>query len=229
MFLTRRRLTLGAAACLGTGLSALAGCAGDPPKPAATPAPPPDSGTSVVRYTETISSLLISQDRKNIVVIGSGYHYIFDAPPGLLALLASPLHARSKGNLSSFRVDAKGKIRGHYTLQIDNLITPSEQDAARSMGFIRGADPANPEAHVLRGELVGQRYLQSTLVSARATEKLNQRYVIEVTAEQSTGDRVAGALSTPVTVATDGVLLLYTIVLSPIVVPLVVLTREKKN
>ncbi|HSI48865.1 MAG TPA: hypothetical protein VLA61_11380 [Ideonella sp.] len=227
MYPTRRRLTLGAAACLGT---TLAGCAGDPPKPAAaTPAPPPDSGASVVRYTETISSLLISQDRRNIVVIGSGYHYIFDAPPGLQALLASPLHARSKGNLSSFRVDAKGKIRGHYTLQIDNLITPAEQDAARNMGFIRGVDPANPEAHVLRGELVGQRYLQSTLVSARATAKLNQRYVIEVTAEQSTGDRVAGTLSTPVTVATDGVLLLYTVVLSPIVVPLVVLTREKKN
>ena len=57
--------TLAAAAWL------LAGCA------SATREPPAPQER---RYTETITSVLVSADEQRIAAIGSGHHYIFGAP-----------------------------------------------------------------------------------------------------------------------------------------------------
>jgi hypothetical protein len=207
----RRGLMLAAVAPWATGLS---GCAS-----------PAEQVTKV--YSETVSSLLISQDNKHVVVIGSHYHYVFDAPGALVQVLASGLHENLDGVLSDFHVDASGAITGHYQLRLRPGLSSELETAATAFGFT----PSTPQqsARLLEGQLSGKRFLDNALRANRFRQTLNRSYVVEITAEQGRGDRFVEAIASPVTVAAEGVTLLYYIALAPVLIPFAVVSQEKKK
>jgi hypothetical protein len=69
----------------------------------------------------------------------------------------------------------------------------------------------------------------SALRADRQRSALNHPYTIEISAEEPLGSRVADRLSTPITVTSDGILLLYYVALSPVLLPIALMSRERKN
>jgi len=182
--------------------------------------------TLVVKtYHETLSSLLLSQDRQHLVVIGEHHHYIFDTPQALVAALESPLHARMEGELGRFSVSADGRTEGDYALTLPADLNEADRAQAVALGF--QADPARPGGWRLAGHVAGQRYLQGTVKANRIRTTLNHPYTVEIQAEQPRSEQMANALVTPVSTAANGVNLLYYVVLAPILVPFALISRER--
>jgi len=176
-------------------------------------------------YTETVASLLISNDYKSIVIIGDRYHYIFAAPPHLVDALSSPLHAQLSGSFSTFHVEKNGHISGQFDLNLNAASTPELREQAAQLGFVADAGGTL----TLHGDLSGKRYPQGTLKAGRHSQPLNQSYVIDISVDESRGDAVADDLLSPITAGSDGVLLLYYAALAPILIPIAILTKAPKN
>lgn len=208
--LPRRRQLLLALAASGV----LVACASNQPEPLV-----------LKTYHETLSSLLLSQDRQHLVVIGEHHHYIFDTSQALVAALESPLHVRMEGELGRFTVSADGRTEGDYALLLPADLDEAERTQAATLGF--QADPAHPGALRLAGHVAGQRYLQGTVKANRIRTTLNHPYTVEIQAEQPRGEQVANALVTPISTAANGVTLLYYVVLAPILVPFALISRER--
>jgi len=197
-----------------SGLAALGGCA----ESASLKAP-------IKPYTETVKALLISRDGKHLVFIGRSYHYVLDAPAQLVASLASPLHQSMDGEISQLHVDAENGISGHYQLSLAGPLDEQQAQAARELGFSPAADGGPWRAS---GELKGQRFLQGAFREGRQLEPLNKSYTVEISVDQSRGSAMADSLATPLTVGSDGILLVYFAVLAPILIPLAIITREPR-
>jgi len=193
----------------------LAGCAGTPE--AAKP--------QEHRYTETISSVLISDDGQRIAAIGSNHHYIFGAPDTLVKALRSPVHPQLAATFSTFHIDQRGVVSGDWLLTLAADASPTAKEQARAVGLAPGPDGV----YVAGGILKGQRFTGWTYKLRAAQDKLNKPYEIEITTEASAGDRAVDEAATPIRVAADGVQLIYWAPLAPVIVPILFLTRAKDH
>ncbi len=197
-------------------VAALAGCASPPQAPAAAPAPAYQQ-----RYTEVISSVLLSEDGKRLAAIGAGHHYIFDAPPVLVKALHADSHAQLEAAFSTFHVDKRGVVTGDWTLALARDAGPPARQEALAMGFVPSADGRL----AVSGQLEGRRFTGWTYRLGREQDRLNRSYEIEVTTEASRADAAADDAVTPIRVAADGVQLVYWAPLAPIVLPILFLSK----
>lgn len=192
---------------------AVSGCASEPPVHQRT-------------YTEKVSTLLLSKDGKQLVILGAAHHYVFDAPPDLVALTQSPLKTRVEARIAPFTVTRDGTTQGDYSLHLPASLTPEEVVMAQAMGFkqVEGG------AWQLDSHLRGTRYLVGNATrDDRIHETLQHTYTVTVTVDETTGQRAAEKASTPVKIGAEGVLLVYFAVLAPIIIPIVFLSREKRS
>lgn len=166
------------------------------------------------QYTEDVSSILISKDDRNIVVMTDRYHYIFDAPPALVAILKSPLHKAVRGSLSTLRIDASGKASVDCELALPANASEEQLRFARGVGFMPDYDARKPWK--LKLPMQGKRYLAQGVQAPGNTVQLNQRYRVYVIADETSGQKAMKVLATPLTLAADGALLLGGVVLAPI-------------
>jgi hypothetical protein len=192
---------------------ALAGCA--------TAHQPPQER----HYTESISSVLLSEDGKHLAAIGSNHHYIFEAPELLVMALHSPVHPQLSATFSPFHVDQRGVVTGDWLLALAADAPPASQQAAQAVGLVRGVDGA----FTASGHLKGQRFTGWTYKLGREQPRLNKAYVIDVTTDASAGDVAADDAATPIRVAADGVQLVYWAPLAPVLVPILFLSRAKDH
>jgi hypothetical protein len=162
-------------------------------------------------YDESVSSVLISSDRKHLVFVGKDYHYIFDTPDVLVATLDAPFHHSVSGQLRDFHVKANGEITGDFSLILSVQVPEDEKRMALAQGYrkseFRAGEHAGQYACEYEGRLVGTRY-RSNGVQAGTSRQLNHAYSVHVSAEQTGGEKAALALLTPITVTADGVLIL---------------------
>lgn len=63
-------------------------------------------------YTENVSQILVASNGSKVVVLGSEYHYIIDTPPGLVAVLDSPLHPKVQAQMDQFKVTPTADMTG---------------------------------------------------------------------------------------------------------------------
>jgi len=177
-------------------------------------------------YTEKVSTLLMSHDKKRLVILGERYHYVFDAPPDIVALLASPLKARASARIQPFHVDLDGGTAGRYSLLLPDTLSEDEARQAQAMGFARDPQGAGWQ---LDNQLEGRRFIQGNTVRAgRTKETLSHQYEVSVEAEETRGEKAAQDLASPIAVTADGMLMVYLAVLVPILIPLYFLAREKR-
>jgi len=158
------------------------------------------------QYTENVSSVLVSEDDKYIVVVTEKYHYVFGAPPELVAALKAPFHHAITGSPGRLHVNSSGAATIDYHLRLNNEATQEEKDQARAAGF-QTIDEGVEFFH--RGELRGTRYLANGVhLPAQSPVMLNRTYYINVDAELPPDEKSRRALLTPVTVTADGAMLL---------------------
>ncbi len=203
------------ALALSLALAVVAGCASHADKPAAGPQ----------HYTESISSVLLSEDGKHMAAIGSDHHYIFEAPPVLFQALHSPIHSSLTATFSTFHVDNKNVVTGEYTLALPADAPADKQQAAAAIGFVRDADGRYETA----GTLKGQRFTGWTYKGGREQDKLNKAYTIEFTTDFSAGDAAVDGAATPIRTAADGVQLLYYAPLAPVILPFIYFGKARDH
>jgi len=177
------------------------------------------------RYTETISSVLVSEDGQRIAAIGDGHHYIFGAPEPLVKALRSPVHPQLTATFSTFHIDPRGVVSGDWLLTLAPDASPAAREQARAVGLAPGVDGVYAAAGILKG----QRFTGWTYRLRGAQDKLNHPYEIEITTEASAADRAVDDAATPIRVAADGVQLIYWAPLAPVIVPILFLTRAKDH
>ena len=177
------------------------------------------------RYTESISSVLVSEDGQRIAAIGSNHHYIFGAPEVLVKALHSPVHPQLTATFSTFHIDQRGVVSGDWLLTLAPGATAADRDAAKAVGLAPDADGVMTAS----GRLKGQRFTGWTYKLRGPQDKLNQAYVIEFTPEASAADVAVDDAATPIRIAADGVQLIYWAPLAPVIVPILFLTRAKDH
>ena len=206
----RAALSLMAGAAL-----ALAACAASAPPQPARPR----------TYTETISSVLVSEDGKRIAAIGSSHHYIFDAPEVLVNALRSPVHPQLTATFAAFHLDQRGTVTGDWLLTLAPDATPAQQQAAQAVGLVREVDGV----WTASGRLKGQRFTGWTYSLRGPQDKLNKPYTIEITTDAGAADVAVDDAATPIRMAADGVQLIYWAPLAPVIVPILFLARAKDH
>lgn len=169
-----------------------------------------------IHYAEKVDQILISADGKKVVFIGPEYHYIFDAPEHMAALLDSPLHKGLAARFSTFSVSSGGAVDGLINLTLEK---PDEGglELARGYGFDDTSDAGTFRDIVI---LTGKRYRAGTFNGASANKPLNTSYVVQVREKAPMNAKKALALLTPVTIAADGVLTILSVPLLPVVLPM---------
>ncbi len=218
---TRRGLVIGlAATAAGAGL-AMAGCASTPSAgDGAAPKARPHS------YTETLHSVLVSEDGAHLVAIGARHHYVMEAPALLVRALRTPapVHEHLLAVFTPFHVDREGRLTGEVTLQVAADAPAAAREAAAAIGLQRDPDGRWSATMALRG----QRYAGWTYqVGGLTKDKLARAYTIEVTTDENVAGRIADEAATPIRVAADGVQLLYVAPLAPVIIGVIFLLKAR--
>lgn len=167
-------------------------------------------------YTENVSQMLMSSDGAKIVVLGQAYHYVFDAPPGLMDMLNSPLHSKLAAQVYPFSVKSDGAITGRFSLYFSGEINREDQWIAQALGFSDGEKGGMDRLF----SLSGKRYsAQGFTMPPSLAKAFNKNYSVRVDEELPSGGKRALMLLTPLTVAADGVLTILSIPLLPTGIP----------
>ncbi|MGM9481561.1 hypothetical protein ACS5PN_10255 [Roseateles sp. NT4] len=168
-------------------------------------------------YSEKLQGVLISADKKSLVVVGVQYHYVFAAPAQVAAALDPQLQPGIEAaSFQGFRVGPDNRIQGQLILQTRRDASASQLQAALQAGFQdRGGQLA---IEVL---MTGQRYAVRNEMPL-PLQKLNRDYYVYITEDTSDAKKFLKAAATPVTVAADGVLFIGAVLLSPLWLPLLI-------
>lgn len=149
---------------------------------------PACSSTPSKGINETVSSVLVTQDGKKLVVMTPQYHYIFDLPPTILNALRGDFHPSVDAAFQHFRVDSKGRVTGDVTLLVTDP-HPAVVAAALAAGFARNGNVAY-FATTLQGERFKAGNVQPT-----EQYRLNKSYVIPVSGSGDAGATPIGAVA----------------------------------
>lgn len=170
-------------------------------------------------YREYIDSVLISADEKQLVVLGTQYHYVVPAPEELVHVLNSDIRQVMFADFSSTTVTANDELHCFMDLYASPTLE-TEKIQLLALGFKAAGEPDARKMKLSFG-LCGKRYSAIDKIDLPSTYRLNKTYEVSVLEENKKLLKTVGAvLVSPVTLAADGVLLLGGIVLFPIAIPL---------
>lgn len=153
-------------------------------------------------YMEKVSTILITEDEKKLVIMTKDYHYIFDAPHSIAITLRSKFHKNVFGEFGEFHVNSSGEILGEYVLRLSKYTSQQEQHEALAAGYRRHIDGSMS----IEGELKGQRYSSNGIQANTDAQRLNRTYLMSVVEEPSKLVESSKALLTPIYQGAGGVL-----------------------
>lgn len=193
----------------------LGGCIHLAGKPAAAPAGD-EAGTptataqekpKVVRrpatpgtYDEVVSSILVTQDRQKLVILGADYHFVFSMPKGIEAALKVPFRRAIAAEFGEFRIHPDGVVTGNYQLVMSKEDSAAHFDAASAIGF---AEVGSGDHLRMLGRLYGVRYYADRASAPASRLKLNPPYRVRVI-NQVAGEAATKVAATPVAATADG-------------------------
>ncbi|WP_155947057.1 hypothetical protein [Pseudacidovorax intermedius] len=162
-------------------------------------------------YREHIHGFFMTSDGASLVILGQRYHYVFAAPPALVAALKPALHSAAKAaDFSTFTVDRNNVVSGYVTLGLKNSLSQEEQALAKEAGFEQGV-----RGWTHRVDLRGTRY-SADRFAGLASQKFSQDYSVYVEEEFAPGLLALKVAATPITVLADGVIALGALPLIPV-------------
>ena len=152
-------------------------------------------------YHENVSSILIAQDHKKFVVATDNYHYIFEMPTNLDAILQSKKNQKMSAKFSEFKIDPKETITGAVTLGVSVSAGHEFEQDVIQLGFSKRED----ERYRIEIPVTGIRYSSGGLMLDSEQYKLRHSYSINVREPATAGDTTARVLLSPITVSVDGI------------------------
>ncbi|GAA5166780.1 hypothetical protein [Viridibacterium curvum] len=179
-------------------------------------------------YAEKISSVLVTPDRRQLMVLGEKYHYIFDMPPLLSNVLGSEWQSSVRAMFYHFNVDTGGHISGEVHLSLDDKAADSVVQAALAAGLSDTGTRkgAPPPATAIRGTvtLKGQRF-RANGVQAGARQALNKEYSIIVSEPENAASIAVKVVGTPITLAADGLLIVLVAGVAVVLLPVFIASQ----
>lgn len=157
-------------------------------------------------YKEVVASVLVPLDRKQIVVIGDQYHYIFEVPEDLVNVLDKPRAERERleVQLGTFYVQEDSVVVG------DVLIANAKGESTLSKA----------ERTVFKARIQGLRY-GARKENSKFPVTLSRKYLVRVSEREPDKLRTVKLLLSPVTLASDGAVIMGVTALFPIWLPFV--------
>ena len=157
-------------------------------------------------FVEEVSTFLITQDGKSLIVAGKQHHYIFAINDTLKFILNWSEKKRIKTAFQNFAIRSNQSVSGMYTLTVNDGqdLAPEIKKLLLSKGFSENKSQNTLEHH---GWLQGTRYLADKFKMPAAMQ-LNQKYSINMTEYQPSASAIVKRiLLTPLAVAADGALI----------------------
>ena len=171
-------------------------------------------------YWEKVGGVFISSDKKTLAIIGNRYHYLIDAPAAILAALDPALRSTiTSADFHSFAVNGANELTGEVTLRANGQFTENQKQLALAAGFVI-TSPTNMTATV---PIKGTRYLAKPLERI-SEEKLNREYFVLINELPSIAEQGLRIAATPISIAADGAVTIGIIALSPIWIPLLLIS-----
>jgi hypothetical protein len=173
-------------------------------------------------YSETFKNFLITKDGQRIVILGKKYHYIFDDKSGTIKKMLS-WESRSKlemeidGFLVNNAIDVNASVTVKSKIQKNSSVELSDHEKGflEDLGFTKAH--SNDDVLKKKINLVGTRYLPKSGVNYDKSSSFSKEYRVGI--EQSSfGDKAVKIAFTPVTLATDGVLMVAGVTLMTVVI-----------
>lgn len=164
------------------------------------------------KYDETLSTFLMTADGKQLVVLGTKYHYIFDLPPSLATVFKAPYRPKLQTAFLDFEAHGE-RITGRYAMRLPYADAPdgSEmRERALADGFKKESGYLEED-----GTISGKRYLPNEVTPSSVPQAFNRPYQVTVTEKLSAVGKGAKLALSPITMAADGVLGLLGVALFP--------------
>ncbi|HEY9051537.1 MAG TPA: hypothetical protein VIQ03_08345, partial [Gammaproteobacteria bacterium] len=142
----------------------------------------------------------------SLVVIGEKYHYIFQVDKNLVRIFKASRSISFAPIFFAFYVDKDNKVSGSFVLKVESAtLTNDEMSLLTGLGFRDIKVSKNAELRY-DAAIKGQRYVVSD--SFNNIEKFEHTYQIKVFVPYSDDELAAKAVLSPVTVATDAMLVI---------------------
>ena len=160
-------------------------------------------------YEENIHSLYIEEKSNSFVVLGSSFHYVFQAEKELINVLKASQEIQMSPVFYPFSLSNNNDISGKFTLYAyKRKISSDEVSRLKGLGF---DDSRSYNNELLKYEVSihGSRYnIDSSVELGRNFSKAYQVTILEPRSDSAV--ELAGkALVTPVTIAADAVLVIF--------------------
>ncbi|QOY54107.1 hypothetical protein HUE87_09480 [Candidatus Sulfurimonas marisnigri] len=146
-------------------------------------------------YYESVQSFNLAEDK--LIIIGKEYHYIFTIDNKIKKLLMSKNKEGISFETGTFHIDKENKVEGNVYI---NYQEKEQLDYLKSLGFSQ-----NKKTNEFKLELEGTRYLPKHDFHFEGT--FSKEYKIKFLEKYSKYNRTTQILLSPLTVATDGVLI----------------------
>lgn len=174
--------------------------AGSPTASAQEKSKAPRRPAAPATYDELVSSVLVSQDRQKLVILGAEHDFVFSMPNGIAAALKVPFRRAIAAEFGEFRIHPDGVVTGNYQLVMSKEDSAAHFDAASAIGF---AELGSGDHLRMLGRLYGVRYYADRATAPASRLKLNAPYRVRVI-NQVAGEAAAKVAATPVAATADG-------------------------
>lgn len=156
-------------------------------------------------YKETLHQFLVSEDNKQLILIGEKFHYIFDQANELNTILLSENRNILSTNLNNRNFSTyNNKIDADFKIQCDgNDATKKQIDWLIKNGFKRERQPPPNFIFYKTFHITGKRYLSNNFLSTE-TNTLNKKYNIEVIEFTKSSGVLAKTALTPLMLTAEG-------------------------
>lgn len=156
-----------------------------------------------------VSSFLISQDQKTLIVIGQEYHYFLNLTPQIKGILQHPARSQMDASFPELLLNQNHVVVGQYRLQIPvdkwDALPVDQQTSLRQLGF---APAGSLGYYLLTGNLSGKRYGAQGFKLPSGMSTFNKPYYVQLRYTyvplSKTADKI---ISTPLAVTADGLMI----------------------
>lgn len=165
-------------------------------------------------FNEELRGFLITQDQKQVILIGQRYHYIFPMDNDLKNILAWPNRSKLRATRLSFVISKNNVINGTYLLKNESLLSNDDQALLLANHF----KVRNNGEYYFVGKLSQGAVYESGNFKLPEEQSFKRPYYLNISYDYATtGQTLTKILVTPLAVAADGI---DTVVGTIIAVPL---------
>ncbi|MEY2864316.1 MAG: hypothetical protein RLY58_2023 [Pseudomonadota bacterium] len=182
--------------------------------------------------TDQISTFLISQDQKTLIVIGQSHHYFLSLTPTIKAVLQHPARPIMRASFPTLHLERTQQLTGQYHINIAasdfSLLPIPQQSSLVALGF-QQRNHQRELPYQLTGTLKGQRYSAGHFKLPSTTQTFNHPYQISIDYQYDPLSKTADKLlSTPLAVTADGVMIVGLTAVAIVAAPFVGLAQLLK-